>query len=205
MSAQINYLDTIRFRTSDGKYVRCPGADNAFTLVDTPDEYCNFTLREYNYNTSYGFCYSGNLNADTIDCRMNFRLCQEKMHDDTKVVSVDIDRKRGIGNNVLFNGIGWGPSGDYETFLCFDPFNLANEGPISHGSKVIIRNMAGSSSNNLQKFFNEIKTIENMTLNIQSNNSKRLFLVRTTHGSIAALSPEPLHDPIDMIFTIEKV
>lgn len=155
MSEQIFYLDQVRFRTTTGKYVSCPGPMQHFTYIDNPDDTCVFTLQEYNYNTSYGFCYSGNLDANTIDCRMNFRLTRVGMAENTQVVSVDIDKNRNIGPNALFNGVSWGESQDFETFLAFNPNNHGSEDPIHDGDPIIIRNMRGSASNNLHKFWRD--------------------------------------------------
>ena len=218
--SQINYLDTIRLRTKDGFYIRSRESA-AFEFTRTPDQYCNFTLREYNYKTSTGFGYSGNLDADTIDCNMNFRLTQESMPDDKKVVSVDIDNRRQYGFNVLFNGVSWDAADDFETFLAYNPSAPKTEGAINHGSELLIRNMRGSASNNLGKFWRDwgqklvaaasapgegaAARLDQIERSIEATEAERLFLmVAELQGGkmLSALAPQY---EVATVFIIEKV
>ena len=132
----IHQEDWIRLRTDGGQYVSL-GRDNLLTLVGTYDNSCKFQLRDYDYNTTKLLPYSGNLNADTIDSKGNFRMLVR----DNKVISVDTNQR-----NRLYFGIGWGPSGNNETFTGFNPENLSDGGQIYDGSRINIRSMLGASS-----------------------------------------------------------
>lgn len=175
----IYYTDRIRLKAQDGRYVCLEVVEHPntckLTLVDTPNDNCNFLIRDYDYHPRKPFSYSGNLDgkhslsiphvippfitltthtADTIDCHGNFRMA----HFDTRPVNnvgndyvLSVDTNQG---GLVYWGVNWGPSDRNETFCLFDPNHLGNSGQIYHGSRVMVLAMLHASNNNFAKFFN---------------------------------------------------
>ncbi|KAI9011552.1 PLC-like phosphodiesterase [Gaertneriomyces semiglobifer] len=154
----IYYTDKIRLKTMDNRYV-CLDVKQApdlckLTLVKEPNDNCNFMIRDYDYHPRKPFWYSGNLDADTIDCHGNFRM----VHFDTRPVNnVGNDYVLSVDSNqggLVYWGVHWGPSDRHETFCLFDPNNLGNSGQVYHGSRVMVLAMLHASNNDFAKFFN---------------------------------------------------
>jgi len=170
LGEQISNFDTVRLRTEHGKYLsvsQYPSDDAYVTLVDKPDEHCNFIIRNQARNDRGPVVYSGNLSANTVDCTGNFRLVPNfgnnglrNPDDSTMVLTVN----NGGKNYKLRNGMDWGSAYDQETFTFFNPDDLKYspdidpnyKGVVWHGSRVIIRSSIGFLRSKLEKAFKEL-------------------------------------------------
>jgi hypothetical protein len=155
--AEIYYQDTIRFKTTVNnttKYLTLAvvpaesGGTCWLTLTDTPTPDSNFLLREWGYDNTDRFSFSGNTRADTPDCHGNFRL----MHIDTRPTG-------NVGNdycvsmapyqpmvNMGYWGVNWGAAYDLETFTLFAVNWPDSDGGVCSGDPVKIRNMIGAKN-----------------------------------------------------------
>jgi hypothetical protein len=156
--ADIYYQDTIRFRTTINgttKYLTLAvvpaesGGTCWLTFTDEPTPDSNFLLREWNYDNSDRFCFSGNDRADTPDSHGNFRL----IHIDTRPVG-NVGDSTCLSMNHLYQpmvtmgfwGVGWGAAYDLETFALFSTRWPTFDGGVCDGDRVKIRNLVGAKN-----------------------------------------------------------
>ncbi|KAL2852054.1 hypothetical protein BJY01DRAFT_244670 [Aspergillus pseudoustus] len=153
--AEIYYQNTVRFRTTVNgatKYltlavVPVESGDTCWlTLTDEPTIDSNFLLREWNYDNTKRFHFSGNEDADTTSSHGNFRL----MHIDRRPVG-------NVGNDYCVSmtlyepmvtmgywGVSWGRADDLETFALFATRWPSSDGGVCDGDPVKIRNLVGA-------------------------------------------------------------
>jgi hypothetical protein len=136
------------------------------TLVDTPNISCNFVLRDYDFSPIKQLPYSGNLAADTIDSKGNFRMIpisggNTGIPSSTTVISV------GLGmSGLLYWGQSWAAAGNQETFSFFDPSDLNNDGQLFSGSRVLIRSLLNATDSSFIKSIDALgeNALRNMPL-----------------------------------------
>ncbi|KAL5338212.1 hypothetical protein BJX70DRAFT_215080 [Aspergillus crustosus] len=169
--SEINYQDTIRFRTTISnatKYLTLAvvpaesGGTCYLTLTDTPSRDSNFLLREYNYHNFSRFHFSGNTSASTPDCHGNFRL----LHLDTRPVgNVGDDFCVSMGPwkpmvNMGYWGVNWSAADDLETFTLFAVNWPQSDGGVVSGDPVKIRSMIGARNPSPVGSIGQILTVE---------------------------------------------
>lgn len=158
---QINCLDTVRFRTEHGQYLSL-GSDNFATLIDQPDNSCNFLLRDYNFKKDEYLPYSGNMDQDHLADQGNFRMVPNsdgqaayRSGDDTNVLTINSPDNK----HRLMYPMSWGDSQDQESFMCYDPDDTTNNGMMYNGSRVVIKSLIGEATNWFQSLIQEVENI----------------------------------------------
>jgi hypothetical protein len=149
----IYYQNWVRFKSMNNQYLCLAivpaesGGKCWMTLVDTPTEDCNFFIRNWDWDDTGAFVFSGNENADTPDCRGNFRM----IHHDTRPTGtvpdkycVSVTSTSEAVPSCLYWGIDWDSAYDLETFTLFKDDDRHNDGQVYGGMTVRIRNMAGA-------------------------------------------------------------
>ncbi|KAJ9143772.1 hypothetical protein NKR23_g6431 [Pleurostoma richardsiae] len=150
----INYQDWIRFKTADNRYLSLAvvsvesGGICFVTVVDQPNDDCNFLIRDWDWDPTKPFPYSGNVDADTPDCHGNFRL----IHRDTRpnpvpekfCVSIHTDESQWDLVSSLYWGVDWDVAYDLETFTLFKADDEGNDDQVKSGDFVKLRSMAGA-------------------------------------------------------------
>jgi hypothetical protein len=153
--AELYYQDTVRFKTTVNgatKYLTLavvaptPGAICWLTLTDEPTQDSNFLIREWNYENTGRFCFSGNEGADTPDSHGNFRM----LHKDTRPPEQNVGDDHCIslmpheGVTMGYWGIPWATAYDFETFALFATRWKKSDGGVCSGDPVKIKSLMGA-------------------------------------------------------------
>jgi hypothetical protein len=158
LSDRVHQGDFVRFRVEGQPLYLSIGPSHRFTVAEIPDspgspDPSRFAIPDYHPDNRGELPYSGNFDGNQVTDQGNFRLVWPQtshVTNATHCASVAPDNPsvtKGTNSQdlQLYWGMTWGEANDRETFTCFNPDDLQDDGNLYYGSRVIIRSMLGAT------------------------------------------------------------
>lgn len=139
LGAEIDYLNSIRLKTLDGRYlavdIQPPGNGklSLLTVVDEPSDNTRFLIRERRKNSAWTWPFSGNLDADSCGANGNIRLA----HVDSSIGNDTVLSCVKDSGGFLYWGVSWDQADERETFLPYNPADTGSKDVIRHGNIIV--------------------------------------------------------------------